>query len=165
MHSHRTLCFKRQFDRNPTINFFLYEHGVTPAAAKLNIALDNDRKALGKAFGYNVSCIEDFTGLSSGYTWQQLYMALHGQISLTPISGPNDIFNRYLTEDAYCALAPWSDIAKQVGVETPVIDSVINIYNIIHGKDWRKDGYSAEKLGISGMNAGQILVYVKEENT
>ena len=146
---------------NATIDFFLYEHGFTPSAAKLNIALDNERKALGRAFGYNITCLEDFGNIPVGFTWQQLYMAGHGQIALTPINGPNDIFNRYLTEDAYCGLAPWSDIAKQVGVETPVIDSVINIYNIIHEKDWRKEGYSAEKLGISGMTAGQIVEYIK----
>ena len=116
---------------------------------------------VGKAFGYNITCLEDFANIPAGFTWQQLYMAGHGQIALTPINGPNDIFNRYLTEDAYCGLAPWSDMAKQVGVETPVIDSVINIYNIIHEKDWRKEGYSAEKLGISGMSAGQIVKYVK----
>ena len=146
---------------NATINFFLYEQGFTPSAAKVNIALDNERKAIGKALGYNITCLEDFAGIPEGYSWQQLYMAGHGQIALTPICGPNDIFDRYLTEDAYCGLAPWSDMAKQLGVKTPVMDSVINIYNIIHEKDWRKEGYSAEKLGISGMTAGQIKEYIK----
>ena len=145
----------------PTENFFLYEHGFTPSAAKVDIALDNERKAIGKALGYNLRPIEDFSGLDEGYTWQQLYMATHGAISLTPISGPNDIFNRYLTEDAPYGLVPWSSLAKLLGITTPTIDSVVNIYNIIHETDWTKAGNTVDKLGLAGMSAEQITRYVK----
>lgn len=145
---------------NPTIDFYLYEHGFTPSASKLDIALDNERKALGRAFGYKITCLEDFGNLPEGYTWQQLYMSAHGQIALTPIGGPNDIFNRYLTEDAFCGLSPWSSIARQVGVETPTIDSVLNIYSVIHETNWRTEGNTAEKLGIAGMSAKEIKKYV-----
>ena len=147
---------------SPMVNFFLYEQGCTPSSSKMNIALDNERKALGRAFGYDITCLEDFAGIPVGYTWQQLYMASHGQIGLTPICGPNDIFNRYLTEDAYCGLAPWSSIARQVGVKTPMMDSVIEIYNTIHETNWREEGNSAEKLGISSMSVEQIKEYVKK---
>jgi hypothetical protein len=35
-----------------------------------------------------------------GYTWQELYMSMHGDIALTPISGPHSIDSRYYTEYA-----------------------------------------------------------------
>jgi len=145
----------------PDINFYIYEHGFTPSAAKLSLEIDNERKAIGRKLGYKLTSMEDFGGLKEGYTWQELYQAVHGSIYLTPICGPNDIYNRYFTEDAPYGLVPWASIAKQVGVDTPITDAIINIYNVIHGTDWRSAGNTAEKLGLAGMNADQISKYVK----
>ena len=144
----------------PDVNFFLYEHGFTPSAAKLDIALDNERKAVGRKFGYNLSPIEDFSNLPRGYTWKDLYRGAHGEISLTPISGPNDIFNRYLTEDAPFGLVPWTAVGDLAGVDMPITKGIIDIYNIIHERDWRAEGNNADKLGLSGMNVEQIRNYV-----
>jgi opine dehydrogenase len=141
--------------------FFLYEHGVTQGSCRINVHIDNERKQLGRALGYTLTPVEDFTGLNEGYTWQELYMSLHGNISLTPISGPHDIDNRYYTEDAPYGLVPWSHIGKAIGVATPVIDSVVNIYNVVHDKDWWKEGRSANDLGLAGMSVDQIKAYVK----
>jgi len=141
--------------------FFLYEHGVTPASCRLDVEVDNERKAIGRRLGYSLTPIEDFSGLPEGYTWQDLYMSLHGNIALTPISGPHDLESRYFTEDAPYGLVPWSIIGKAVGVETPVIDSIINIYNVVHERDWRVHGRSSVELGIEGLPVEQILAYVR----
>lgn len=145
----------------PDIRFYLYEHGFTPSAAKMDIALDNERKAIGKKLGYNLTPIEDFSGLREGYTWQELYQATHGSIALTPICGPNDVNNRYLTEDAPYGLVPWSGIGKLVGVDTPLIDAVVNIYNIIHETDWWKRGNSVTKFGLDGLDTAAVSSFVK----
>jgi len=145
----------------PKRPFFLYEHGVTPASCKLNLKIDNERKAIGEKLGYKLTPTEDFSGLSEGYTWQELYMTIHGNISLTPISGPHSLESRYFTEDAPYGLVPWSIIGKIVGVDTPVIDSVLNIYNTVFERDWWKDGRNAEDLGLSGMSVEEIRAYLK----
>jgi Glycerol-3-phosphate dehydrogenase len=144
----------------PDVNFYLYEHGFTPSAAKLDIVLDNERKAVGRVFGYDLTPIEDFSGLPRDYTWRELYRATHGEISLTPISGPNDIFNRYLTEDAPYGLVPWTAIGEIAGVDMPITKGVLAIYNVIHERDWRAEGNNAERLGIAGMSVEQIKKYV-----
>ena len=115
----------------PVFNFYVYEHGWTPSACKVNIKLDKERKAIGDALGYHLRPMEDFSGMPEDFTWQQLYAAGHGSISLTPIQGPNSIYDRYLTEDCPYGLVPWASIGKLLGIETPIMDSVINIYNII----------------------------------
>jgi opine dehydrogenase len=142
-------------------SFFLYEHGVTPSSCRVNVQIDNERKEIGRQLGYTLTPIEDFTGLRPGYTWQELYMSMHGNISLTPISGPHSIDSRYFTEDAPYGLVPWSHIARAVGVATPVIDSVVNIYNVVHEKDWWREGRSADDLGLAGLSVPQIKSYVK----
>ena len=145
----------------PKRPFFLYEHGVTPSSVKINLMLDQERKAIGRAFGYDLKPIEDFTGLPEGYTWQELYKAIHGDISLTSISGPHDIHSRYLTEDIPYGLVPWSYIGKVAGVKTTYIDTIVNIYNVIHEKNWWTEGRDMEDLGIGGMNIEEIKDYLR----
>lgn len=145
----------------PTNNFFVYEHGWTPSACKLNIVLDQERKAVGKALGYHLRPMEDFSGMPDGFTWQQLYAAGHGAISLTPICGPNSIFDRYLTEDAPFGLVPWAAIGELLGIAMPMTNSCIDIYNVIHETDWRKNGLTAADLGIDGMTQEQLIKYVR----
>jgi len=145
----------------PKRPFFLYEHGVTPSSVKMNIALDNERKEIGEKLGYRLTPIEDFSGMTEGYSWKDLYMNIHGNISLTSISGPHDIGSRYLTEDAPYGLVPWSLIGRLVNVKTTYIDAVVNIYNIIHEKNWWDEGRNMQELGLEGMNSEQIIHYLK----
>ena len=53
----------------------------------------------------------------------------------TALFCPHDIHSRYFTEDAPYGLVPWSHLGKAVGVATPVIDSVVTIYNVLHERD------------------------------
>lgn len=146
---------------SPMREFFLYEHGVTPSSMKVNIALDNERKAVGKALNYHLTPIEDFSGMEEGYSWQDLYKSLHGEIALTPISGPNSIQNRYLTEDAPYGLVPWVAIAKAFGVEMPLTSAVLDVYDVIHETNWRENGLGLEKMGLDGMEPDAIQGFVK----
>jgi len=161
VHSGLCLFSINDIENWPKRPFFLYEHGVTPSSVKMNMALEDERKKIGEKCGYNLTALEDLLGLKEGYTWQELYRNIHGNISLTPISGPHDISNRYLTEDVPFGLVPWSYIGKLVGVETKYIDIIVNIYNIIHERDWWKEGRNLNDLGLEGMNMNQIKNYLK----
>lgn len=148
---------------SPQVSFYLYEHGWTPSACRLNIAMDKERKALGNVLGYNLRPMEDFAGLPDDYTWtwQDLYKEGHGSIGLTPICGPNDINSRYLTEDIPYGLVPWAAIAEAVGVPMPLTNGFIDIINVVHEKDWRAEGCGLEELGIAGLDKEALLHYVR----
>ena len=161
VHSGPCLMSISAIENWPKRPFYLYEHGVTPATCRVNLEIDNERKAVGKKLGYHLTPTEDFSGMAEGYTWQDLYQAIHGNISLTPISGPHDIDNRYFTEDAPFGLVPWSHLGKMVGVETPVIDSVVTLYNVVHERNWWEEGRSAADLGLAGMSVDEIKEYVR----
>ena len=148
---------------SPQVSFYLYEHGWTPSACRLNIAMDKERKALGNVLGYNLRPMEDFAGRPDDYewTWQDLYKEGHGSIGLTPICGPNDINSRYLTEDIPYGLVPWAAIAEVVGVDMPLTNGFIDIINVVHEKDWRALGCGLDELGIEGMDKDTLLAYVR----
>lgn len=142
--------------------FHMYEH-YTPAAAKLSIAIDNERKAVGRALGYELRPIEDFAQKPEGYTWrwQDLYQTMHGDVSLTQISGPDSIWNRYLTEDCPNGLVPWISLGEAVGVDCPLMKGIVYMYCAVHEKDWWALGRNTEWMGLKGMSRDQILRYVK----
>ena len=88
-------------------------------------------------------------------------MSIHGNISLTPIAGPHTVSSRYFTEDAPYGLVPWSAIGKAVGVATPVIDSIVTIYNVVNERDWWADGRTRDDLGLAGLSTEEIKSYVR----
>ena len=142
--------------------FCMYEH-YTPAAAKLSIAIDDERKAVGRALGYDLRPIEDFAKKPEGYRWkwQDLYSTMHGDIGLTQINGPDSIWNRYLTEDCPNGLVPWISLGEAVGVDCPLMKGFVNMYSVVHETDWWAVGRSIEWMGLTGMDRDQILEFVK----
>lgn len=141
--------------------FCMYEH-FTFGAAKIDWAIDRERKAVGAAFGYRLRPLEDFVQpRGEEVSWQDIYMKMHGEPSLTPITGPDSIWNRYLTEDCPNGLVPWSELGRLCGVATPTMDAVIRIYSIVHERPWRETGLRLEKLGLDGMSVPQIKAFLQ----
>ena len=152
----------------PNNDFYLYEHGFTPSAAKIDKQLDNERRAIAKAFGYEINPFRTFPLIDyvaeSGkeFTWEDLYTSAHGDSALTPISGPNDIKSRYLTEDAPFGLVPWSKIGKLVGVDTTTIDSIVNLYSVFHEINWWEQGMGIDAMGLDeSMTIEEIREYCR----
>jgi opine dehydrogenase len=56
---------------------------------------------------------------------------------------------------------PWSHIGRAVGVATPVIDSIVNLYSVLHERNWWDEGRSAEDLGLAEMSVQQIKDFVR----
>ena len=141
--------------------FCMYEH-FTFGAAKIDKAIDDERKAVGRAFGYQLHPLEDFVEpRGEEVTWQDIYTKMHGEPALTPISGPDSIWNRYLTEDCPNGLVPWSELGRLCGVATPTMDAVIKIYSLVHERPWREVGIRLETLGLDKMTVEQIKSFLK----
>lgn len=140
--------------------FCMYEH-FTFGAAKIDLAIDKERKAVGAAFGYKLTPLEDFCEPKAELKWQDIYQKMHGAPELTPITGPDSIWNRYLTEDCPNGLVPWSELGKLCGVATPVMDGITSIYSVAHERDWRGEGITLERMGLDGMTVAQIKEYLR----
>ncbi|MBQ3533210.1 MAG: NAD/NADP octopine/nopaline dehydrogenase family protein [Oscillospiraceae bacterium] len=140
--------------------FCMYEH-FTFGAAKIDWAIDAERKAVGAALGYHLTPLEDFCEPKGELKWQDIYQKMHGAPELTPITGPDTIWNRYLTEDCPNGLVPWSELGRLCGVPTPTMDAVISIYSLVHERDWRGIGIKLDTLGLDGMTAEEIRSYLK----
>jgi opine dehydrogenase len=72
-----------------------------------------------------------------------------------------ELIRRRWTYPTPYGLVPWSHIGKAVGVATPVIDSVVTIYNVMHERDWWTEGRSSHDLGLVGRSLDEIKAYVR----
>ena len=83
---------------------------------------------------------------SYGVDAKCIYDAIQGIKPYKDIFAPNKLSTRYFTEDVPTGLVPMSSLAKLLGLETPIIDSIINISSILCGMDFRNLGRTITKL-------------------
>jgi len=140
-------------------NFDFYGHGMTPSVSKVQLALDEERMAIGRALGWEdpirtVDSLHEYYGLEHLET-------LHDFTSGSPVhtgerSAPHDMHYRYVTEDVPFGFVPCSEVARALGVPTPVMDAFISIASAMHDVDYRATGRNLKRLGLEGLTPEQI---------
>jgi len=138
-------------------NFQFYIEGVTQSVARVLEEVDNER--LKVAHKLNCSSVYSaISWLSMAYNVVEdnLFDAIHSNPGYVGIMAPRTTNVRYITEDVPMSLVPISEFARLLEIETPVIDSLINIADSIFKKDFRKTGRNLSRLGLEGLNIKQI---------
>jgi len=77
-------------------------------------------------------------------------------------TGPFTMENRYITEDIPIGCNVYSQLGRQYGVKTPVIDSMIVLAEAILKRDLISTGYTLADLGIGGMSRDELNAYLRE---
>ena len=141
-------------------DFYYYVEGVTEHTVRLMRAIEGERLAIGRAFGFE---LEDAvtSRYNRGYfdnkdeSLQHLFN--HSEV-FSKIKGPSHVNSRYFTEDISDGLVLWSNLGKVVGVPTPNIDAVITIGNTILRRDFFEDGLTLKSLGMDDAKSVADLV-------
>lgn len=139
-----------------------YKEGITPAVGQVVQLIDDERKAICRALGYDEIDIKDRL-FKMGYCPKKdtVYECIQGSTDIfLPLEGPNDLNSRYLIEDAPFTLVCMADVAGLVGVKTPLMKSVVNLAGALKGEDYWKIGRTLEKIGLAGMNIDQVKNYL-----
>ena len=134
------------------------------SCAAVCVAADSERDQIGRKMGYPPNtCYNEFYGKPLDFVWtkEDYYRTKHGLLFNDIRPGPDSIQHRYYTEDCGYGLVPWWHLAKAAGVEVPIIDSVITIYSLIHGRDWRTEGRTLEDMGLDGMSVEEMRGYAR----
>jgi len=143
-------------------DFFFYEEGVTPAVGRLMEAVDNERMAISEAYGLKIFS-EPEIGCIQGYMLEKNY---HTGYSKAPgfkgINAQTQIDNRYFTEDVGYGLVLLEDMARIVGVKTPIITSIIKIVSVLLETDYHEKAFrTLDKLGLDGLTKDEMLEALK----
>jgi opine dehydrogenase len=141
--------------------FYLYEQGYTKSTAKVCERVDEERRNIGRALGFELLSVSEALYRDGFGPRGTLWQTIKASEGLTPIAGPNSIDTRYLREDTPFGFVTWSGLGKQLGVETPTIDALIHIVSIVYDIDYFAEGRNLERLGLSGMDRDEMVSYVE----
>ncbi|WP_281690368.1 NAD/NADP-dependent octopine/nopaline dehydrogenase family protein [Pseudonocardia thermophila] len=148
-------------------DFYFYYEGTTESVGRVIDRVDAERMALAAALGVPAQpFVEAFR--DAGYTTAEAaatgsaYVALQHSEPNRWFKSPPTIDHRYVHEDVGYGLVPWSAWARLAGVATPVIDGLIAVAGAATGRDYLRDGLTAERMGIAGLSRAELDTFLAE---
>jgi opine dehydrogenase len=142
---------------------FDFYSSITPTVAGFLEAVDGERVATARAYGVEVDSARDWLAKAyEGIRGDNLYERLQSCAAYRGIKGPQSMKVRYILEDVPTGLVPIASFAQAAGIPTPASRSIIDMACVMYNRDFWAEGRNMENLGLVGMKAEQILVYVSQ---
>ncbi len=141
--------------------YFMYREGCSPSVARVVGAVDEERRAIASALGYNLTPLVDILYKLGFCDEPSIYKGLQHPI-LTAGAGPKGLKYWYITEDVPHLLVPVAQLADLLEVPAPVIKSLITIASVLNDTDYRKEGRNLQSLGLSGMAVAEMKRFLAE---
>jgi len=148
-------------------DFYFYSEGTTPAVGKVIEALDKERMAIMKGLGLSPNSFLEYfyqIGMTTkdAYESGSYYRVTKESPPNAKIKGPDSLKHRFLEEDIRCGLVPMAVLGDLYKVDTPLMDVLITLSNLINEKNYWEEGLNLKKLGLDNMSPDQVLKYVKD---
>ncbi|MDW7667224.1 MAG: NAD/NADP octopine/nopaline dehydrogenase family protein [Bacillota bacterium] len=114
-----------------------YGEGITETIAGIIDRIDKERIDVGRAWGIELQSLKDI--MQSTYLSEEsnLFKSLSKSSVHKDGLAPSNLNTRYIKEDIPYGLAPISNLGKIKGVKTPVIDTIIDLSDILLNEDYR----------------------------
>ncbi len=146
-------------------DFAFYVQGMTPGVARVMRALDNERRAVARAFGHDLPSVTAEmqaigTVEASVQDLDDLVGAIASGEANRRIKAPDSLAHRYYREDFGHGLLPFAALAAIGGVEVPVAASLLRIAQTLLGVDLSTNGRTAERMGIAKLDRNGLLKLV-----
>lgn len=137
--------------------FYFYDEGVTPAVCDVIMAVDAERRSIGRALGFKLTPVDEGFHAAGFGPKGDLWSVINGSRMLSQLRAPGAVNTRWLTEDVPYGLAAWASVADELGVETPTMDALSKLGLIVTGLDGEHCGRGAAELGLAGLSAAQMI--------
>lgn len=142
-------------------DFRFYYDSITPSVGAIVEKLDLERMAIGRALGVEVVGVIDTLKKQYSAKGNDLYETVRSVSGYSTIKAPPSLESRLLFEDIPMGLVPMAELAKFTNVKTPLMDMVINLSSEILDRDFKEEGRSLDKLGVSKMDLKQFKEYIQ----
>jgi len=138
-------------------DFLFYEEGVGDATGRLIEAVDQERIAIGAKLGLEIVS-DPAMGMRQGYMLAENHGAAYREApGFLGIGAQPQLDHRYLHEDVGYGLVFMSRLARQVGVETPTIDAIIQVTSVLMARDYAREApRTPDALGIGGLSPEEL---------
>lgn len=153
---HPALCILNAGWIEDDAEFQFYHEGVTESVAKVLERVDAERVAVAEVLGIRAFTARQWLYLAYSTAGDNLFEAMRKNPGYRGIMAPRTLKMRYLLEDVPTSLVPIASVGRKFGVETPTIESLIQMASVLNGCDYWAIGRTVEKLGISDMSLREL---------
>jgi opine dehydrogenase len=145
-------------------SFKFYAEGLSESVCRIIEAIDEERLDIAESLEVNPRpFVKIFYELGSSTVKNgSVYESIKGSVPNRAIKAPGSLDSRYLHEDVGHGLVPMVEFAKIAGAKAPMMEAMIDLACRVSGKEYRKEGRTAEKLGIANMTKKELIKFVTE---
>ncbi len=138
--------------------FLFYIDGISPLVATILERIDAERLAVASAYGIQVPSAFDWLKDHYDSTGNTLYERIQNTGSYKNIYAPTDIDTRYIYEDILTGCVPMSYAGRALGIDTYIMDSVIQWASTIYHYNFYKLGRNEDLIDFSALlrDSGRI---------
>ena len=155
MHPVHTLL---NLGRIEELGSYRYDHyGVTASMGRVIDALDRERLEVAEALGMDIQSVPQLLHSVYGSSPESAADAIRTTSGYRGFTSPGDLNHRFITENVPYGLVPIASIGRQIGVQTPAMDAVIEIAEAAAGHPFRQQGRGLAQMGLAGRDAAGIL--------
>lgn len=138
-----------------------YSSGVTESTSLIAEAQDNEREAVCNAYEVpyrSLMELEDRFFNVTGETVYEVQRETVKNIGLHPV----EAWKLWTAWDIPFAIVPFISLAELAGIEMPVNRSLVDIFGVLHGKNFWEEGLTLNRLGLEGKDPEGVIKYVHD---
>jgi opine dehydrogenase len=151
--------FEREGHRGEKVRF--YQDGSTESATKLLMAQDAERAKLCAAMGVDWKSVGDHLKQAyEGGGESLLEIVRECPAYQNSVARESDIWSKWLSVDVPLALTPLTQIGGVFGVDTPMHDGFLAMYNVLL-PEGGPDKITLHSMGLEGISPSALLRYAE----
>jgi opine dehydrogenase len=141
-------------------DFTFYVDAMTNGVARAMHALDDERRAVARAFGHDLpNLVEEMKRIGTvepDADGADFASAIASGKANAHIKAPDSFAHRYYREDFGHGLLPFLEFAAIAEVDTPIAASLFALAEAMTGNDYRAAGRTASAMGIQGYDMSRL---------
>ena len=135
-------------------------YDITPSIARGMEKVDEEKNDIARGLGLTPLKTTDILNRYYGATGDGMYEVVRDVYSYATQTAPDNLKNRYVTEDVPFGLVTLASLAKQLGISYYALGTLVNLASLLNDEDYWSTGRTVDDLGLDNMTASQIIDYV-----
>lgn len=146
-------------------NFDFYGQGISESVSRVVVQMDEERRAIGASLGLDLEPFVDWW--QRAYPMNQRYSNLHDVVQASTVHtgrggvAPTSLEARYISEDVPYVLVPTVSLGEVTRTPAPVCEAVVTLASALNDTDYRRNGRTLGRLGLSRMSLDQVQAYLQ----
>jgi opine dehydrogenase len=138
-----------------------YHDAISESVGRLIEKMDVERVAIAKEFSMYSMSLVDWIKDAYDAGGKSLCECIRNVDAYRGVGSPKSLIHRYVLEDIPTGLVPMSRLATLCGLNTPAIDSVINIACQLYDCNFWHDGRGLTSMGLTDMMPSEVIDFVE----